>query len=88
MEAGITISNYCNVYGDENDACFIALEAGITISYYCDVSSDENVSSSSFGCNETRFIFIVEYVSTITSVHPNSNAMKLAFFSSKNTYGQ
>jgi len=42
MEAGITIRNYCNVYGDENDACFIAMEAGITISYYSDVSSDEN----------------------------------------------
>jgi len=30
MEAGITISNYCDVSSDENDACFIAMEAGIT----------------------------------------------------------
>ena len=30
MEAGITKSNYCNVYGDENDACFIATEEGIS----------------------------------------------------------
>ena len=29
MEAGITKSNNCNVYGDENDACLIAMEAGI-----------------------------------------------------------
>ena len=29
MEAGITISNYCYVSSDENDACFIAMEAGI-----------------------------------------------------------
>ena len=43
MVAGITISNYCNVYGDENDACFIAMEAGINRQInYCYVSSDEN----------------------------------------------
>jgi len=42
MKAETTISNYCNVYGDENDACFIAMEAGITISNYCNVYGDEN----------------------------------------------
>jgi len=30
MEAGIAISKYCNVSGDENYACFTAMEAGIT----------------------------------------------------------
>ena len=47
MVAGITISNYyCNVYGVENDACFIAMEAGITkvitISKCCYITIDEN----------------------------------------------
>src|SRR6218665_3996970 len=42
MKAEITISNYCNLCGDENDSCFIAMEAGITINNYCDVSNDEN----------------------------------------------
>ena len=42
MKAEITISNYCNLCGDENDACFTAMEAGITINNYCDVSNDEN----------------------------------------------
>ena len=43
MKAEITISNYCNVYGDENDACFSAMEAGIN---YCYVSSDETRACS------------------------------------------
>ena len=30
MEAGITISNYCSLYDDESDACFIAMKAGIS----------------------------------------------------------
>jgi len=42
MEAGIIKSNYCNVYGDENDACFIAMEAGIYIFNYCLAYIDEN----------------------------------------------
>jgi len=44
MKAEITIhvSNYCNVYDDKNDACFIAVVAGITISNYCNVYGDEN----------------------------------------------
>src|SRR6218665_692171 len=34
------------------------------------------ISSSSFDCNETRVVFIGEYVSTIISVHPTSIAIK------------
>ena len=30
MKAEITISNYCNAYDDENDACLMAMEAGIS----------------------------------------------------------
>src|SRR6218665_1434295 len=37
---------------------------------------DNATSLSSFDCNETRVIFIAEYVSTLISVHPASIAVK------------
>ena len=43
MLAGITISNYCNVWDDENDACFIEIEAGISrVITAINVSTDES----------------------------------------------
>src|SRR6218665_3532326 len=46
-----------------------------------------DISSSSFGCSETRVIFIEENVSTLISVHPASIAVKHASFSSLSLKG-
>src|SRR6218665_3514483 len=48
---------------------------------------DNAISLSSFDCNETRVIFIEEYVSTLISVHPASIAVKHAPFSSLSLNG-
>src|SRR6218665_2465038 len=55
---------------------------------YVMIRVNSEISSSNFDCNETRVIFVEEYVSTLISVHPTSIAMKRALFSSKNTCGR
>ena len=74
-----------HVFCDENNACFIAIEVGWTDLIATHVSIDNDISSSNFDCSDTRIILIAKYVSTFSSVHPASIAVKHALFSSIDT---
>jgi len=84
VEVGITISIYCSVSGDENDACFNAVEAGITKL----ITGTYLVMKTMRVSFKWKLEYYEEYVSRIISVHKNSIAMKFALFSSTDTCGR